>query len=211
LTRDCLALCAAFRNPVSVITKSNLIRRDVDVLGQLASHGALRVFLSIPFADDKIARAIEPFAPPPTERFHTLKLLSDAGIPTGVSLAPLIPGLNDSQIPEVLERARAAGARHAFTILLRLPGEVEAVFTSRLRAALPLRAERVLNTLRQMHGGRLSDSRFGERMRGTGPRWQVVQELFDKTCRRLGFTSQRERGDVESTFRRPGQRTLFDR
>jgi DNA repair photolyase len=136
--------------------------------------------------------------------------LSGAGVPTGVSVSPLIPGLNDHQIPEILERAHEAGARHAFHVLLRLPAEVEAVFTARLRQAFPLRAEKVLSLLRQMHGGKLKDARFHERMRGSGARWEVIETLFRTTAKRLGFTTQPAE-PAESPFRRPFQQQgLFE-
>jgi hypothetical protein len=121
LTRRCLEVCAEFRNPVGLITKSAVIRRDVALLARLAREARLRVTLSIPFAHDDVARKIEPGASSPSRRFDTLRMLSDAGIATGVAIAPVIPGLNDPDIPEILERAHAAGARSAFMILVRRP------------------------------------------------------------------------------------------
>lgn len=194
LTRACLEVCSEFATPVGVITKSALVRRDVDVLAELARRGLATVHVSIPFADRELARRIEPFAPPPARRFETLRILSEAGIPTGVSVSPLIPALNDSQVPEILERAREAGARFAFSTLLRLPGEVRAVFEARLREALPLRAEHVLSALRDTRGGRLSESAFFERQRGRGPRWQILRDLFELHRRRLGFEGGDSRG-----------------
>ena len=187
LTRACLEVCGEHSTPVGVITKSALVRRDVDVLAELARRGLATVHVSIPFADPELARRIEPFAPPPARRFETLRILSDAGIPTGVSVSPLIPALNDAQVPEILERARQAGARFAFSTLLRLPGEVRAVFEARLREALPLRAEHVLSALRDARGGRLTESAFFERQRGRGPRWAILRDLFELHRRRLGF------------------------
>src|SRR6202043_2716044 len=151
-----------------------LVRRDVDVLGRLAREAEAGVFLSIPFADDAMGRAIEPNASPPSQRFETLSILSAAGIRTGVGIAPVIPGLNDSQIPEILARARRAGARRAFLTLLRLPAETLPVFEERLAAAYPDRAARVWSGLRQMRGGKRNESQFGARMHGVGPRWAAI-------------------------------------
>jgi DNA repair photolyase len=192
LTRDLLAICLAHQNPVSIITKSTLITRDLALLRELASRTALRVFVSIPFADDAMGRAIEPGAPLAHRRFETLRALSDAGIQTGVALAPIIPGLNDAQIGEVLRRAKAAGASHAFHTLLRLPAEVKPVFMARLQEAFPAAAQKVEHSLLDARGGRLYDPRFGARMRGQGPRWDVIDQLFAIEVKRLGFDTSRE-------------------
>jgi len=166
------------------------------------------VFVSVPFADARESRAIEPFVALPERRFAALKALAGAGVPTGVSVSPLIPGLNDHQVPEILERARAAGCRHAFHVLLRLPAEVEDVFVARLRAVFPLRAEKVLSLLRSMHGGKLKDARFHERMRGTGPRYELMSQLFRTSAKRLGLTPPPAPGPT--SFRRPfTQGSLF--
>ncbi|MCA8949009.1 MAG: radical SAM protein, partial [Planctomycetes bacterium] len=128
ITRRCLETCLEFRQPVGIITKGALVERDVDVLADLAKHGAATVYVSVPFADEGDARRIEPYAGSPARRLRALRRLSDAGVPTGVSVSPLIPGLNDHQIPAILAMARDAGARFAFHVLLRLPAEVEQVF-----------------------------------------------------------------------------------
>lgn len=187
LTRACLEVCDEFRHPVGVVTKSALVRRDSQLLARMARRGGAHVALSIPFADEHDARALEPWASSPATRFETLARLSDAGVPVGVAIAPLIPGLNDSALPEILERARDAGATQAFTVLLRLPREVRDVFEQRLRAHFPHRADRILNAVREMRGGSLCSSAFGERMRGTGPRFQALARLFELQCRRLGL------------------------
>ena len=211
ITRACLEVCREFQAPVGIITKGALVRRDVDVLAKLAEKKLARVYLSIPFADEAHGRAIEPFASPVAKRFETLRVLSEAGIPTGVALAPIIPGLNDSDVAEVLERALEAGARRAFMILLRLPSEVGPVFWERVREAFPERASKIESALRQVRGGRLTDARFGSRMSGSGPRWEIVERLFATTCRRLGL----EHGESTDVARsdelppREQQRTLF--
>jgi DNA repair photolyase len=214
LTRRCLEVCLEFRQPVGIVTKGALIRRDAELLGELARAAEASVYLSIPFADEAMARAIEPFVSPPAMRFETLALLAAAGVPVGVLVAPIIPGLNDSQVPAILERAAAAGARSAGRVLLRLPAEVRPVFEERLREALPLRANKVLSALAEQRGGRLNDPRFGTRMHGTGPRWQAIEALFDTTCRKLGLdrgSAGRASEPSRSTFRRPDpQGTLFE-
>jgi len=210
LTRRLLQVCVEFANPACVITKGALVERDVDVLAELSRKTHLVVWLSIPFADDAMQRAIEPFASSLTRRFHALQVLSDAGVRTGVAIAPMIPGLNDAQIPTILERARAAGAQHAFLTMVRLAAEVRPVFVERLHEALPLRAEHVLHGIRDARGGKLNESAWGKRMHGEGPRWQAIEQLFAMHHRRLGFTEVPPMG--ATTFRRPSaQGDLFDR
>jgi len=187
LTRGCLEACVDYANPVTIITKGKLVRRDIDVLQELQEKAPCRVALSIPFANDEYARAIEPFASSPSKRFETLRLLSEAGLDTAVGVAPIIPGLNDDQIPEILKRACDAGARHAFKILLRLPLEVGPIFEERLADAFPLRHRRVMNAIRDVRGGRTSESHFGSRMVGKGARWAAIEQLFAMHCDRLGL------------------------
>ncbi|MCW8130404.1 MAG: PA0069 family radical SAM protein [Planctomycetota bacterium] len=216
LTRRCLDVCRAFRNPVSPITKSAHVRRDTELLAELVRVARADVFLSIAFSDDATARALEPGAPVPSARFAAMKALHEAGVPVGVSCAPVIPGVNDSQVAEVLERARACGARRAFMNLLRLPAEVKPVFLERLQAALPGRYKKVTNAILEMREGALNRSAFHERMRGQGERWNAIERLFQVTCRRLGINAMHERDfgaasrslhahAGESTFRRPGE------
>jgi DNA repair photolyase len=153
---------------------------------------------------------MEPNVSTPSQRFETLALLSAAGIRTGVAIAPVIPGLNDSDMAKILARAREAGAESAFFSLLRLPAETLPVFQERLTEAFPDRAARVWSSLRQVRGGRLNDSRFGARM-GTGPRFEAIESLFAVECRRLGFNRAMKKNPHTSTFRRPqAQPTLFD-
>ena len=212
LTRGMLEVCRDFRNPVGIVTKGALIERDLDVLVALAAVTRVRVYLSIPFADEAMGRAIEPYAASISRRFAVLRALSDAGIVTGVSVSPVIPGLSDDQIPEILERARAAGARSAFMVMLRLPAEVRPVFLERLQEAAPLRAGKVISAIEQARGGKLYDPRFGARMRGQGPRWDAIEALFRAHHRRLGFSDEQGRApdDAPSTFRRPtAQQELF--
>lgn len=209
LTRRCLEVCAEFRNPIGIITKGALVRRDVELLAKIARETEVWVSLSIPFADDRIGRAIEPNASLPSQRFETLEILSSAGIPTGIGISPLIPGLNDSDIPRLLERAHRAGARSAFLTLLRLPGETLPVFRERMTEALPEKAKRVFDAITEVRGGKWNESEFGARMRGVGPRWEAIRDLFDAQCRRLGFNEDAS-PDRPSSFRRPSpQAELF--
>jgi DNA repair photolyase len=212
LTRGCLEVCAEFRNPVGIVTKSALIRRDIDVLQRLKQDASVGVFFSIPFADYDIARAVEPFAPSPNARFEAMKTLADAGIQVGIGIAPTIPGLS-TDIPGLLQRAKDCGATKAFINMLRLPGSVAPYFEQRLREKLPTKADRVLNRIRDARGGKLNSSVFGERMRGQGQYWSAQEKLFDVYCRRLGFNEHRvgsERHTRPNTFRRPSpQGSLF--
>jgi DNA repair photolyase len=204
LTRACLEVCAEFRQPIGIITKGALVERDVDLLAGLAEHGAATVFVSVPFADAADSRAIEPFVALPERRLRAMRRLADAGVPVGVSVSPLIPGLNDHQVPAILEAARDAGATQAFHVLLRLPAEVEQVFRERLQAAFPLRAAKVLSLVKAMRGGKSNDARFGARMRGEGARYQLMADLFAKTASKLGLAAPLS-ATVPSPFRRPHQ------
>jgi len=203
LTRRCLEVCAEYRNPIGIVTRSALVERDIDVIGQLAREGAASVTISIPILDKMCARAIEPGAAAPERRIETIARVSAAGIPVGVLVAPIIPGLNDEDIPRVLEAAAAAGARHAGWTLLRLPGSVKAVFEERLRAAMPARADRVLHRIRETRDGRLSDPRFGHRHRGSGTYAETIAALFQVAARRVRLSEDARAGSGRSPFRRP--------
>lgn len=188
ITRACLEVCLDYRTPISIITKSYLVMRDAHLLATLQRVAGAVVYQSIPYADDKLARAIEPHAPPPTKRFEAMRKLADAGVPVGVMVSPIIPGLNDQEIPEVLRRAAEAGARSASYIPLRLPGSVEEVFRSRLKSTLPLRAGRVEARLKEMRGNKFNENRFGHRMKGEGTYWRSIQSLFAVSAARFGLS-----------------------
>jgi DNA repair photolyase len=212
LTRGCLEVCSEYRNPIGIITKSPLVERDVDVLQELTRVSHASVMVSIPIWDPERARAIEPFVTTPARRVRTIERLAAAGIRVGVMVAPIIPGLNDEDMGDVLRAARNAGATRAGTVLLRLPGPVKDVFEERLRASLPLRAERVLRRIRETRGGKMNDARFGVRGTGEGPYAEAIGQLFRQTAQRLGFETGRvgEDEDPETPFRRPGgQLALF--
>jgi len=210
LTRACLEVCTEYRNPASIITKAPLVERDVDVLQELARVARLSISISVPFWDEAKARAIEPFVTTPARRIRTIERLARAGLRVGVMVAPIIPGLNDEDMGEVLRAARDAGATYAAATLLRLPGPVKDVFEDRLRAALPLRADRVLRRIRETRGGKMNDSRFGVRGKGEGPYAEAIGTLFAQTAQRLGLLTRSGPADVPNTFVRPtGQLGLF--
>lgn len=198
LTRGCLDACLRVRNPVGIITKSLLVRRDADLLAALAREADARVSLSIPFLDEHVARLIEPGAPTIRRRFETMRLLADAGVPVGIGVAPIIPGLNDHEIPQLLSEAKRCGAQFAFKVLLRLPGSVKEVFAHRLKEVLPLSATKIEHRIREAREGRLSDSRFGHRHHGTGEYWELIERAWELWLRRYGL----DRGDDDEPPRR---------
>lgn len=214
LTRSILEVCAEYRNPVHIITKSALVERDIDLLQRLNAEASVGVSVSIPFWNAETARKMEPFVTTPARRMKAVERLAAAGIPVTVNIAPLILGLGDRDMPSILEAAAAAGARGASLIALRLPGAVKEVFSERLRAGFPLAAEKILRRTREMRGGKLYDSRFGARMSGEGEFYQTVERLFQQTCDRLGLNRyDGHRKEHPNTFRRPtdknGQLRLF--
>ena len=211
ITRACLEVLRECRNPVAVVTKNHMATRDIDLLGELAHHQAATVYVSITTLDASLAARLEPRASSPRRRLQAIAELRSAGIPTGVLVAPVIPALNDHELPTILEAASDAGALGAAWVLLRLPQGVDTVFSSWLEAHFPDRKERVLSRLRQMHQGKLYRSQFGTRGRGSGPLAAQTQQLFSKTAARLGLKAARLRPSAEA-FRRPGgsQMALFD-
>jgi DNA repair photolyase len=204
LTRACLEVCLRYRNPVGIITKSTLVRRDADLLVELHRQAGVAIVVSIPFIDPAHSAAIEPNAPPPAARLATVRALVQAGLPVGISVAPVIPGLNDVQIPAVLSAARASGASWCGMIPVRLPGPVQDVFVQRLEQALPADAERVLARIRRMRGGRLNRSGFGDRMAGMGAEWESTVHLYKLSSRRLGY-GRPPPAPAPSPFRVPGK------
>lgn len=212
LTRKCLEVCLKYKNPVGLITKGALIERDAELLAELNRVAGATVFISIPFLEDDVSKIMEPSAPRSSRRFRTLEALAKAGVPVGVGVAPMIPGLSDTHIPGILERARDAGATRAFMTLLRLPAEVKDVFFQRLERDLPSRAGKVIHALQEMRGGKTYNNDFGARMRGEGERWKAVEWIFAQTCERLGLNSRagREPQEKRLTFERPtAQLSLF--
>jgi DNA repair photolyase len=187
LTRRCLAVLAEFRNPVSIITKGFLVTRDADLLAELARFEAASVALSITTLDAELQRKMEPFASPPQKRLAAIERLAAAGVPVGVMVAPVVPGLTDHEAPKIVEAAAGAGARFAGRVLLRLPHGVAELFEQWLATHYPERREKVLSRLRALRGGRLYDSRFGVRQRGTGLWADELAALFELARRRAGI------------------------
>jgi len=208
LTRRCLEVCLARANPIGMITKGALVRRDIDVLARLARGPGAQVIVTIPFISDEVGRKLEPGAAAPHKRFEALRALSDAGIKTGIAIAPVIPGLNEPDIPGLLERAHDAGATMAFMTLLRLPAEVLPVFQERVAAVMPERARKIESAIRDVREGRMNQSAFGSRMSGSGARWNTIEQLFDIHCRRFGINQPELR--VESAAAPAQQLDLFN-
>lgn len=209
ITRRCLEVLAEFRHPVGVITKSALVERDVDVLSDLARDGCASVALSITTLDDGLQRRLEPRASTPRARLQAVRRLADAGVPVGVNIAPVIPGLTDHEIPALLQAAADHGARTAGWVLVRLPHGVKDLFAAWLEAHEPLKKDKVLGRLRQLHDGKLYDATYGVRRRGEGPLADQIQSVFDIYSRRAGLN--REWTSLNTgAFRRPsGQMELF--
>ena len=179
LTRGCLEVAAEARQPIGIVTKNALVTRDLDLLTELARYRAVHVFFSINSLDATLARELEPRTSTPAARLRALKELSEAGIPCGVMVAPVIPGLNDSEIPAILQAVADCGAVTAHMLLLRLPLTVRPVFLDWLRCHRPLQAERVESRIRACREGKLNDSEFGRRMRGTGVIAEQIRNTFE--------------------------------
>jgi len=209
ITRGCLQVLAEFRNPVGVITKNALVTRDIDLLADLAQSNAADVALSITTMDESLRRIMEPRASTPDRRFEAVARLNEAGVPAGVMMAPIIPGLNDHEIPRLLARAAEAGARFAGYTMLRLPHAVAPLFEDWLARHFPDRQRKILDRIRDIRDGRLNDPNFGSRMRGSGPFAELVAEVFSKARDRAGIP-RRGPGLSTDAFRRPtNQPTLF--
>jgi DNA repair photolyase len=204
ITRRCLAVLAELRNPVHIVTKSHLVTRDVDHLGELASFQAASVTLSITSLDPEVARRMEPRASAPRERLEALSRLREAGIPCGVNVAPVVPGLTDHELPAILAAAKEAGAGWASFMFVRLPFAVKDLFQDWLAEHYPERKDKVLARIRALRGGKLNEGEFGKRFRAEGVFAEQLGQLFETTCRRLDLPRS---GPKLSTaaFRRPGQ------
>jgi DNA repair photolyase len=206
LTKQCLEVCLEYRNPVSIISKSALIERDVELIAELAREAGATLSVSLAWTDAELARTIEPWAASPQRRLRVIETFAKAGVPVGIMMAPIIPGLNDSQMVGLLEAAKDAGAQWAGWTLLRLPGAVKEVFEGRLRVSLPLVADRVMHRVRETRGGKLYDSTFFTRGRGVGVYAQTIATMFETTVKRLGLDRGRE-PVAKNRFRRPPPRT----
>ena len=192
ITRGCVEVLTEFRNPVAIITKNRLVARDVDLLSDLAAHRAAVVVLSITSLRPDLQRVMEPRASTPAKRLEAVRILSEAGVPVGVNVAPVVPGLTDEEVPSILEAAAEAGARFASYILLRLPWGVKEIFETWLAQHIPDRKERVLNRIREMRGGKLYDARFAFRGKGEGKWAEQLESLFRVTRRKLDLERRPE-------------------
>jgi DNA repair photolyase len=210
ITRRCLEVLAEFRNPVVIITKNFLVTRDIDLLAELAKYQAVRVNLSITTLKKDIARTMEPRASRPDLRIEAVRQLHAAGIPVGVMVAPIIPGLTEHEVPAILEAAAKAGAQGAGHTVVRLPYGVKDLFEAWLETHHPLKKEKVLSRIREVRGGKLNDSTFGTRMRGTGTYAETIEEMFQISRRRFGL-DRRMTPLSTAHFRRPpgAQLSLF--
>lgn len=190
ITRGCLQVLAEFHNPAAIVTKGALIVRDTDVLGELAEWGGASVVISVTTLDEDLQRRMEPLAARPLRRLAAIEALAAAGVPVGVNVAPVVPGLTDHEIPGIVAAAAEAGARFAGMLVLRLPYGVKEIFSEWLEAHVPERKERVLARLREMRGGKLYDGRFAVRGRGEGVYAEQLRAVFDLAARRSGLAGR---------------------
>ncbi|HLR46611.1 MAG TPA: PA0069 family radical SAM protein [Deinococcales bacterium] len=205
VTRACLEVLLQFRNPVGVITKNHLVTRDTDLLARLAEQQLTYVSVSLTTLEEPLRRVMEPRTATAERRLAAMRQLSGAGVPVHASIAPVIPGLNDHELPALLEAAAEAGAQSASYTVLRLPGAVERIFTDWLEEEFPDRRDKVLGRIREMRGGKLNNSGFGQRMRGHGTYAEQLRGLFRLGLRRAGLSADRPVPELRTDlFRIPG-------
>ncbi len=185
LTRRALQICLDYRNPVSIVTKNSLIERDIDILKKLASMNLVTVLMSITTLDKKITVSMEPRTSTPEKRLKTIEILSKNNIPSGVNLAPIIPGLNDEEIPIILKEVSKHGGILARHSMIRLPYSVKEIFIEWIKNEFPDRSSKILNKIREIHGGKLNENEFGKRFRGEGKLADTINNLFNLSCKRL--------------------------
>ena len=191
ITRSLLGVLAKHDHPVEIVTKSQRVVRDIDLLAPMAEKGLARVNLSVTTLERKLARSLEPRAATPARRLDAMRALADAGIPVGVMVAPIIPALTDPEMEAILDAAAEAGATLAGYVLLRLPREVKDLFAEWIEVNAPMKAEHVLSLVRGARGGQLNDADFGKRMRGSGPYAELIAQRFRLATRRLGLAEER--------------------
>ncbi len=211
ITRGCLEVAAEAHQPIGIITKNALITRDIDLLSRMAAESTVHVNISLTTLDQELARVMEPRTSTPAARLKAIEALHSAGVPVRVMVAPIIPGLNDTEIPALLRAAREAGASDANYTILRLPLTVEPVFLEWLERTQASKQDKVLSLIRQVRGGKLNESQFGRRMRGTGEIFEQIRQLFKLFKQRLGFTDLPAYDATHFTPPRPssGQLRLF--
>jgi len=211
LTRRCLEALLEFRNPVVIVTKNFLVTRDIDLLSELARYQCAAVLISLTTLDQRLSGLMEPRASRPDRRLEAIAALSQAGIPVGFLLAPMIPALTDAEAPAIVQAAARAGAGFGSYTPLRLPHAVKSIFESWLEQHYPGKKEKVLNRIRAIRGGKLNDPNFNSRMRGEGIFAEQMAELFRVACKKAGISEQRPRLSTEHFRRSPGsQMSLFD-
>ncbi len=208
LTRKMLEICSKFGHPAGIITKNSLILRDIDILGEMATKDLIQVYISITTLDESLRKVMEPRTSSAQSRMRILKTLSDKGIPVSVMIGPVIPGLNDHEIPDILETAARNGARDGSFNMVRLNGSVAEIFADWIQKTYPDKAERVLNNIRAVHQGNLNDSRWKTRMRGDGKLAESIHQLF-RLSRDKYFPNRKPFVHNTSHFQRPGQLSLF--
>jgi len=204
LTRQCLGVFSDYRNPVSIITKNALVRRDADILKEMSELDLVSVTISVTTLDNELARIMEPRTSSPAKRLETVEELSASGVRVGVLLAPVIPGLTDEEIPSILKEAASRGARYAGYTMLRLPYAIKDLFQEWLQRSIPERASKVLSRIREIRGGKLNDSGFGIRMKGEGHIAEAIKQLFHSSHRKYFGDDQRFKLNSRH-FRIPGQ------
>ncbi|WP_124552972.1 PA0069 family radical SAM protein [Methylophilus methylotrophus] len=191
LTRQIIQVLSESNHPFSLVTKSSLVERDIDLIAPMAAKRLASIYVSITTLDRQVARRLEPRAAAPERRFETLRRLSEAGIPTGVMVAPVIPALTDCDMEQILEKAHEAGARKAGYVFLRLPHELSDLFQAWLQQYFPLKAQHVMSIVRQSRGGKDYQSEFGQRMRGEGIFADLLAHRFKLSCHKLGMSGER--------------------
>ena len=212
LTRGILEVLSAFNHPVGIVTKSALVLRDLDILGPMAEKGLAQVCVSVTTLDHRLANTLEPRASTPTKRLAAIRILADAGVPCGVMAAPVIPALNDHELESILTAAHDAGATLASYILLRLPLEIAGIFKEWLETHEPNKAKYVMSLLANTRGGKVYQSEFGTRMKGTGEYAALLKNRFELMCNRLGYNDQRFELDTSqfcAALQKDGQLALF--
>ncbi|MGH8336716.1 MAG: radical SAM protein, partial [Gammaproteobacteria bacterium] len=210
VTRSLLEVLQHFHHPVSIITKSALVTRDIDILADMAKQDLASVMVSVTTLDDALKRSLEPRAPSSWVRLRTVHALAMKGVPVGVLTAPIIPMVNDAEMEKILEHAAEAGACCAGYVLLRLPYEVKDLFREWLAAHMPLKAEHVMSLIRQSRGGKDYDSKFGTRMRGTGEYAELIAKRFSLACKRLNLVHARRMRLNTTRFRVPPESPQLD-
>lgn len=209
LTRGCLKVLAEFKNPVSMITKNHLIVRDLDIFTEMVKYNGILIFLSVTTLDADLGQVLEPRTSHPLSRLKAIETLAKAGIPVGVNVAPSIPGLTDHEMPKILKAASEAGAKFAGYTPLRLPSSVAPLFQEWLEVHRPLKAQKVLNSIKDIRGGNLNDPRFGSRMKGEGPRADQMEQMFKLYSRKYNLNNETAQLSIEH-FKRPSNQLEFD-